>query len=328
MTVSTPRFGPKLDPGEHGDHMKNFEAEMYSFADDKRERDRYMNILHLSTDLDATRPEMDRIVRRMVKWGYGVEHKTGFGLSDDRGMILAGIDTDILILGSDEARFVSAYYILRCVSIGWFGIVPYWDMLWYGMDYKPEPPAQWAIQHHMGPSALPLFSGRKLALDAVCLVHAHIRRRHDRSALSGAYVEMMRDIEGRINELVKGAWKIRNADKRIEKFKAKVVNDGHDGPDVELFFAALDVLRNHRNLGAHMTKGLPPAVVEKKRRRGDALMANFDRLANTHRRPLWPPIASSKADSHFTTKWESSLAHMAVVWLEEYSKLSAGPQAA
>ena len=110
MTVGTPRFGPKLDPSEHRHHMKNFEVKMYSFADDRRERDRYVNILHLGTDLGAARPEMDRIVRRMEKWGYGVEYKTGLGLSNDREMILAGIDTDMLILGSDAARHASAHY--------------------------------------------------------------------------------------------------------------------------------------------------------------------------------------------------------------------------
>ena len=325
MTADTPRFGSKLDPNMHKSHMENFEAEMYSFADDKRERDRYVNMLHLGTDLNSVLPKMDRIVRYMRKLGYEVEHKRDSGPSNDREMFLAGIDTDMLILGSDAARHASARYMLWCVGAGWFGIVPYWDMLWYGTDYQQEVSEKWLKQHHMGPSALPLFSGPKFALDAVCLAHAHIRRRYDSSALRGVYVDMMREIEGRINGLVKGAWKVRNAAERIEKFKTKVANDGHSGPDVELFFAALDVLRNSRNDGAHMIKGLPQAEVNKKIRRSDALMADFDRLATTHGRPFRPPIASSKADSHFADKWESSLAHMAVAWLGEYSGLSASP---
>ena len=208
MTADTPRFGPKLDLDEHRSHIENFEVEMYSFADDRRERDRYVNVLHLGTDLGAARPGMDRIVRFMGKWGYVAERKTGLDLSDDRGVLLAGIDTDMFILGSDAARHASAHYVLWCVGVGWFGIIPYWDMLWYGMDYDPKPPPEWTKQYHLGPSALPLFSGRKFALDAVCLAHSHIRRRYSRSAVTGEYIGVMRDIEGRINELVEGAWTI------------------------------------------------------------------------------------------------------------------------
>ena len=319
MAANTPRFGPKLDVDEHRGHMKNFDAEMYKFVDNKRERDRYVNILHLGTDLDAARPEINRIVKHMGKWGYTVEHEHGLSLSDDREMLLAGIDTDMLILGSDAARYESAHYVLWCVSIGWFGIVPYWDVLLYGTGYTLEWP-----EPRVGLNP-PMFSSSKFALDGVCLAHAHIRRRHDTSTVRGAYVDIMREIEGCINELMEGAWKIRNAFEKIKKFKTKVADDGHGGPDVELFFAALNVLRNSRNDGAHMTKGLPPAEVEKKIRCKNELMANFARLANTYRRPLWPPVASSKADSHFANKWESSLAHMAIAWLEEYSKRSTGP---
>lgn len=319
MTVSTPRFGPKLDLDEHHSHMKNFEAEMYEFSDNTRERDRYVNILHLGTDIGTARPQMNRIVRRMEKWGYETECKHDLGLSDDREMLLAGIDTDMLIMGSDTTRYASARYVLWCVNIGWFGILPYWDVLLYGTDYTPEWP-----EPRVGLNP-PTCSNHKFALDGVCLAHAHIRRRYDTSTLRGAYLDIMREIEGRINELVKGAWKVRNTAERIEKFKAKVAYDGHNGPDVELFFTALDVLRNSRNDGAHITKGLPQAEVEKKIKRSNALRADFDRLANTHGRPLWPPIPSSKADSHFAGKWEYGLAHMAVAWLEEYSGLSAGP---
>ena len=325
MTVDTPRFGPKLDPDEHKLHMDNFEAEVYSFANDKRERDRYVNVLHLGTDLGAARPEMNRIVRYMRRRGYGVEHKPNVGLANDGEMHLAGIDTDMLILGGDAARHASAYYMLRCVSMGWFGIVPYWDMLWYGTDYRQEVSAEWLKQHHMGPSALPLFSGRKFALDAVCLAHAHTRRRYDSSALRGVYVDMMRDIEGRINELVKGAWTIRTTQKRLDAFKSRVKDDGHSGPDVELFFAALDMLLHSRNVGAHLVRGLPEAEVKKKQKHSEEMLANFDKIAQRYGRLLSPPIVSSKADSHFGSKWEYSVAHMTIAWLDAYSELSAGP---
>lgn len=65
------------------------------------------------------------------------------------------------------------------------------------------------------------------------------------------------------------------------------MDDGYRGPDVELFFAVLDVLRRSRNDGTHITVGLPPVEVEKKKRWSDTRMADFNEIANTHRRPLW-----------------------------------------
>ena len=113
--------------------------------------------------------------------------------------------------------------------------------------------------------------------------------------------------------------------KRFEEFKGKVRSDGHSGPDVELFFAALNVLLHSRNIGAHLVRGLPQEEIKKKQKTSEEMLANFDRLAKKYGRLLCPPIASSKADSHLVNKWEYSLAHMVVTWLEEYSELSAGP---
>ena len=90
-----------------------------------------------------------------------------------------------------------------------------------------------------------------MPLDAICLTHAHTRRRSVRSALSGAYIDMARTIEGYMNELV--GWKRNESfDAKIKRFKRKVKDDGHIGTDVNLFFAALDVLKHNRNVGAHL----------------------------------------------------------------------------
>ena len=323
MAAGTPRFGPKLDPDEHESHMKNFEAETYRFVDDSRERDRYVNVLHLGIDLDAARHETDSIVEFMRRRGYEAKCMTGRSLSDDKEMFLAGRGADMFILGSDAARHESAFYMLECVGTGWFGIVPYWDMMWYGTDYNPEPPAEWFKQHQMGPSALPLFSGHKFASDAICLAHSHTRRRSSRSALSGEYIGIMRDIEGRINELIKGAWTIPKTQERVKRFKEKVKDDGHDGADVDLFFAALDVLMNSRNTGAHLIRGIPQKMVDKKVEQHHKLMADFDRLAVDCGRMFPPPIARSKADGHLISKWEYGLACMVATWLAEYPASSA-----
>lgn len=304
--------------------MVNFEAEMYRFADDRRERARYVNVLHLGTDLGAARPEMDRIVESMKNWGYVAKIKPDLILSNDRKMLLACSDTDVLVLGSDAARHASADYVLRCMRAGWFGIVPHWDVLWYGADSVTEPHTE-QPKPHAGRVSQPLYSGRKFALDGICLVHSHIRRRDDEFAMRGAYVSMLREIEGYINGLVKNAWKINSMDEKFKAFKDKVTNDGHSGSDVRLFFAALDILRNSRNAGVHLVRGLPPAQVKKRRERSEKLAADFDMLANAYNRPLWPPIVSSLDDSHLINKWEFGVAHMAATWLEEYSRLPADP---
>lgn len=323
MSVGTPRFGPKLDPNEHKSHMKNFEADMYRFANDGRKRDRYVNVLHLGIDLDAARIKTDRIVKFMRKRGYKVKHETGLSLSNDREMFLTGSDTDILILGSDKVRHESAYYMLRCVGAGWFWIVPYWDMLWYGTDYNPEPPTEWLKQRHMEPSALPLFSGHKFVLNAICLAHAHARRRYSRSVSSGIYINMAREIESHMNELV--GWVRKDSfDAKIKKFKDKVKGDGHGGADANLFFAALDVLKHSRNVGAHLPRGIPKEVVDKDVEKSNKLMADFHMLAVDYGRMLWPPAYISGEDhGHLISKWEYGLGCMALTWLAEYPDLHA-----
>lgn len=303
--------------------MKNFGVEMYRFTDCDRERARYVNMLHLDTDLGVARPKMDRIVKFMGRWGYTVDVESDLRLYNDREMFLTGRDTDMLVLGSDAARRASAYYVLWCVGAGWFGIMPYWDVLWYDTGRVPEPNTE-RLKPHMGSVSPPLCSGPQFALDGICLAHAHIRRRDDKLALLGAYASMLGDIEGHITGLMPRARKMRSMSKKFEAFKTKVVKDRNGGPDIGLFFAALDVLRDSRNAGIHLVKNMPPAQVDRKRRRNEALLAYFERLADIYRRPLWPPVVSSRADSYLVNKWEFTLAHMAATWLAEYSELSVG----
>ena len=317
MAAGTPRFGPKLDLDVHKSHMKNFDVEMYRFADDKRGMDRCVNMLHLGVDLDAARPETNRIVRFMRKQGYKAKRKTGLSLSNDGEMFLTCSDADMLILGSDKARDESARYIMRCSVSGWFGIVPYWDMLWYGTDYNPKPPVEWFEQSHATPEILPQFSDHKFAPDAVCLAHAHIRRRYNRAALSGVYIDMAREIEGYMNELV--GWK-RNESfaAKIKRFKRKVKDDGHAGIDSHLFFESLGVLRHSRNIGAHLTRGIPQKKVDEDLDLFEKLTEKFEGLVRGYGRMFLPPVPGSEADSHLRSNWECRLTHMAMTWLAEY----------
>ena len=323
--VNTPRFGPKLDPDEHKHHMGNFGIEAYGFTDYGRERARHVNILHLSTDLDKVRPEMKLITKFMRKEGYEMEHERNLGLSSDRDMLLAGNATDMVIMGSDAARCGSIRYVLWCMEVGWFGIAPYWDALWYGMDGVPEPHVK-PIKPNAKLSYLPLRSGREFALDGVCLLHAHIRRRDDALSLRGEYVSLLTEIEGRINRLMEeeDAWREYSTKTKFKKFKDRLVEEGRSKPEIEMLLAAVSVLRNNRNIGSHPLTGLPWEEIEKKSLESMKQTTEFRRLAKKYGRPLWPSIVlSSRACHHTATRWEYSIARMAITWLEEYSKLFA-----
>ena len=73
------------------------------------------------------------------------------------------------------------------------------------------------------------------------------------------------ELEGYVNRLMKKekAWKMSSVNKFVA-FKAKVASEGHSKPEIELFFAAVDLLRDTRNFGAHALAGLPQAEIDKK----------------------------------------------------------------
>lgn len=51
-------------------------------------------------------------------------------------------------------------------------------------------------------------------------------------------------------------WKGRSADRKFEAFKTRVTDEGRSKPEIDLFFAVVDVLRSSRNIGAHSLEGL------------------------------------------------------------------------
>ena len=132
---------------------------------------------------------------------------------------------------------------------------------------------------------------------------------------------MQIEIEDHIDVML-GTWKVRPVEK-IEAFKSKVKSDGRWGPDSELLFAALDAIRNSRNIGSHPLQGVPKEELKKKVERVDHSRVEFGKLAKKHKRPLEPPMFDSpeEEDLHAVTKWEISIAQMAIEWVAEYSKL-------
>ena len=305
MVVDTPGFGYLPNFNEFNHYMENFATEMFRFTDNSRIRSKHVNILHFGTDLDGIRHETDRIVSFMTGNGFTSAHDPN---------PKSWSDADMIIIGSDAARHEAAYYVARINTFGWIGLVPYWDMLWYGTDYTP--------QLNMAPGAAPLCSGRVFSMDGICLVHAHIRRRDDTMALSGAYGSILTEIESHMDEMM-GTWDRRTKDK-IKAFRNKVTHDGRLGSDTELFFAAVDVLQKTRHIGMHPLGSMPKVDPDKKGKELESSTIEFDRLAKKYKRPFRPPrfVSNAQVNPHATTKWRFSIARMAVTWIVRYSLLS------
>ena len=306
MTADTPKFGHLPDWGTSTHPMTNFGVETFRCTNSHGGRPKNVNILHVGTDLDGARHEMDRIVQFMREKGFGVRHESGI---DTRN----GMDVDMVIVGSEAASCEGAYYLIRRISAGFLGLTPWWDVLWYGTDYTPQPDLPLTIK--------PSCSSHAFSMDGICLAHAHIRRRDDVAALRGAHLTMQIGIEDHIDVML-GTWRVRSVE-RIEAFKSKVKIDGRWGPDSELFFAALDAIRNSRNTGSHPLQGVPKEELKKKVERMDHSRVEFGKLARKHKRPFEPPMFDSleEEDLHAVTKWETSIAQMAIEWVAEYSKL-------
>ena len=76
----------------------------------------------------------------------------------------------------------------------------------------------------------------------------------------------------------------------------------------------LDAIRNSRNTGSHPLQGVPKEDLKKKVERVDNSRVKFVKLARKHKRPLELPMFDSpeEEDLHAVTKWEISIAQMAI----------------
>ena len=77
MPVDTPKFGPLPNWGKSDHPMANFGIEMFRCTNSHGGRSKNVNILHVNTDLDGARSEMDRIVEFMKKEGFDGQARIG-----------------------------------------------------------------------------------------------------------------------------------------------------------------------------------------------------------------------------------------------------------
>ena len=288
--------------------MVGFRIEMFRCTDSNRVRSRYVNILHVGTDLDGMRYETNRVAQFLKEMGFDIRHELGL---EPRN----GIGVDVVIVGSEAARFEDAAYLIRRIPVGFLGLMLNWDVLWYGTDGTPRPVLPLNVR--------PLCSSNAFSTYGICLVHAHIRRRDDLPAWRGLFLTMLIEIEYYVDRMM-GTWNERSAYKKMCKFKDRVKSDGRWGSDAELFFAAVDTIRKTRNMSSHSLSNVPEEKLKEREDEMNGLFAEFDKLAVKHGCPFRPPrfvTPMPPERTHALLKWLTSLSQVAVVWIAEYSKL-------
>lgn len=308
MTVNIPKFGSPPDT-EESRMSKDFAIEVFQCTNQDEDRSKYVTILHASTDISKGRSEMNKITQFMQNREFDVIHKPGWDKDSD-GVV------DVIILGSDDARFEATYSIIRRISLGFLGIFPYWDVLWYGTDYSPQP--------DMPATVKPVCSNQEFSLDGICMIHANIRRRDDIAAWDGLYVVALKEIESHIDRVM-GTQSTDSVYKKICRFEDKVKSDGLWGPDAELFFAAVEIIRNVRNTGAHSLTSRPKSKLANNIKKGEELMAKFDALAQKYNCPFRPRrfvLPMQPEDTAKLLKWLISLTQISVAWISGYPKPS------
>ena len=307
--MDVPRFGPRL-MDSHGKHMAKLKTvKLHRFVDKHRERARCVNALYVSTG----EPDggIDRVVEQMSVWGYTHKvndiKKDSVDMSDPDGMSQACYDADVLIVGSSKKKELTARHVLSLVRAGWFGIMPQWDVLWYGLnDYVPEG----------GPDMFelgPVCTGSDFAMDAISMLHAHIRRRDDWAARQGCMRLLRGEVVGGLVRLSRDV--SRPGSDVVKAFKKKLTSDGIDGElDTKMLFTALEMLENGFKYGISKASMAPNAVLEKLH----ILGGGPKKLRSEHRRPLDPPNDPYPTDSHSVEKWAQWMVHTVLLWMRMY----------
>lgn len=333
---SIPKFGPRLGKCLHRKHMEKLKTvKLYRFVGEHRERARCVNVLYVSTG----EPDegIDRIVEQMSVWGYTHKvndvKKDSVDMSDPDGMLQACYDADVLIVGSSKTKKSAAMYLLNKVCDGWFGIMPHWDVLWYGLNgyvleggrrpksskkgasgnglngYVPE---DWPEMLNMGP----VCTGSDFAVDAIFMLHAHIRRRDDWAAGQGymrlLWVEVLNGLAG-LCRLSIGM--PRSSSDVVKAFKEKLTADGMDGePNTKMLFIALEMLENGCRHGISKATMMTDAVSDKLH----VLGCNPEKLHGGHKRLLNLLNNLDQADSHSVEKLALWITYIVLSWIRTY----------
>ena len=264
------------------------------------------NILHIGTNLKHVAYEMLKIIGFLESGSFIVEHEHK---PEDWS------DADILIIGSDTKHSKNAINMIKYLPSN-LGIITSLDVLFYGLDEKIDTPEL---------TYQPMHTNNSFSTEGVCMVHSHIRRLTDDITMRGILVAISIDIENCIDTIMdrnSKSWNDKSFAKKIVCFKNKVECDGCLNVDVdvnvELFFNAVNIVRELRNTAAHQQKKDPKELSKEEQRNEE-----FYKFAREHGRfdlcPASPIIYDFKYMVSMT-KYFIRLATLCYDWVNEYAK--------
>ena len=307
--VDAPVFGSEPDWNQLHRYGKILQIEMLRFADEHKDPDKLVNVLHVSTDLESAQGTIDRLVLLMGEMGFNCQREDGLYVKHDRS---CDADVDVVIIGCDRSHHDDvAYFIQKRISHGFLEISPELDVLWYGTDYSPQLDAKRPL----------LYSDHDFSVKSSCMIHAHIRRRDNIEMLRGLCISMMVRIENIIDGML-NTWN-KGTRTKIHRFEDRVRKDGRWGPDADLFFATLNIIRNARNMAAHSNEYISNKKQLKRKLETEHLTDTLNKLADRYERRY----LKFKHDISFPNtyyrhlKWMSGLAQIAVAYITDYHRI-------
>ena len=261
---------------------------------------------YINTDLKCVSSEISKIIEFLESRSFIVAHEHK---PKDWS------DADILIIGSDTKHSKNAINMIKYLPSN-LGIITSLDILFYGLDGKIDTPEL---------TYQPMHTNNSFSTEGVCMVHSHIRRLTDDITMRGILVAISIDIENCINTIMdksSKSWSDKSFAKKIACFKNKVECDGYLNVDVdvnvELFFNAVNIVRELRNTAAHQQKKDPKELYKEEQRNEE-----FYKFAREHGRfdlcPASPIIYDFKYMVSMT-KYFIRLATLCYDWVNEYAK--------
>lgn len=302
-TQPTPKFDRMTDWDNLISHASNFTIQLFRCIDSKNESIP-VNILHASTNLIKIHNEIDTIIQFMKDNKYNIE--------EIQSPDVKNTTIDVAIMGGDATFFNNNYLLVMPTLWEDLGLVPNWDILWYGIDYAPRP--------KLSAITRPMCSGPKFSQDGIVLVKSHINRRHDYYARIGLLAMTQAQIEHMIKEITKeDNWRYSTMIKRLKK---KIKKDQRWGVDAELFCAAMGIINHIRNELVHIRFDMSLNDLRNKEREFLSLLCKFDDLAIKNNRSVGLPSPLPRTldkQIHAVYKHIVKLAYTTLMWITRYS---------
>ena len=260
-----------------------------------------VNILHMSADIDSAKPELQMIVDFMKSAGYNVKREPG---------MMAGLSTDVVILGIDKERLDSLGGIFDVFVYG-IGLIQGWDVLLYGTSST--------ITTQLKASERPWCSNSSFGSLGICMLQAHLKMRDDRQFWIGFFAYMAIEVETYLDHILEPT--NGSLDAKMTSMKRILENDGLYRPDAQLFYAAANVLRKSRNIFVHSQRNVKAAKRKKQAEKADDLLQTFYETAKSYgRTDIWKCRNMSNTDIHSRIKELTRIALWTRRWIYDFYK--------